>query len=131
VTVRCDASADVPPLPVDGLKIEGLLINLLTNAIQASPPGSEVIVRIRAHGDGQELAVEDHGHGIAEEVRSRICDPFFSTREQQGGTGLGLSIVHGIVEQHGGRLVVRSQRHQGTTVTAILPYPTTAEVDAT
>jgi len=124
VTVRCESPAGLRPIPLDGMKIESVFINLIANAIQASRPGSEVVVRVSSHFDRQEIAVEDHGHGIDEADLPRIFDPFYSTREQEGGTGLGLSIAHGIIEHHGGKLNVQSERSKGTTITVVLPYLT-------
>ena len=114
----------LPPLPVDGVKLEGAIINLIANALEASPPASTVIVRIVEYPDRQELIIADQGHGISEADLTRIFDPFYSTREQEGGTGLGLSIAHGIVGHHGGHITVQSERGGGTTMTVSLPYLT-------
>ena len=65
--------------------------------------------------------MEDHGTGIPEEVRERIFDPFYTTKEQSRGTGLGLSISHGIVEDHHGELTVESVVNEYTRFTLDLP----------
>ena len=120
-------------------QIEQVAANLILNAIQASPEGSEVTVHLdcrHAHslpedGDGQDadcecagygcLCVEDHGSGISEQDRPHIFEPFFTTKDVGEGTGLGLSIVHGIVEEHGGWIACESREGQGTCFTVCLP----------
>jgi signal transduction histidine kinase len=74
--------------------------------------------------DGESIIVtlSDTGHGISEEVRERIFDPFYTTKEH--GTGLGLSISYGIIEQHGGTISVDSVMDKGSTFTISLPILT-------
>jgi len=103
-------------------KLSQVLINLVRNAAQARADGAEVVVSLResAAGDGTDLVVEDHGVGMTPEVLARIGEPFFTTKGERG-TGLGLGIARRIVDEHGGKLEVRSQAGQGTTVTVHLP----------
>jgi signal transduction histidine kinase len=106
----------------------GLVVqNLVTNAIDAyeDQPGA---VLVRLHGDGADvvLEVEDHGCGIADEIRGRIFDYLFTTKEIGRGTGLGLSMVHSIVTSHfRGDISLRSRVGGGTRFT--LRFPTSAE----
>jgi signal transduction histidine kinase len=112
-----------------------VLLNLLINAQQAMPQGGTVGVatehgaaRGAARGaegasgpaDTVRVVVQDSGAGIAEEDLPHIFEPFFSTKQQKG-TGLGLWVSSGIVQRHGGRLLVRSRPGRGTTFTIILP----------
>jgi two-component system, NtrC family, sensor kinase len=103
-------------------QIDQVLMNLLTNAVQAIGDGPGTI-RVGLHQRGQDvvLSVADDGAGISPEVLPRIFDPFYTTKDVGEGTGLGLSIVHGIVERHGGRVEVESVPGRGTTFRVILP----------
>jgi PAS domain S-box-containing protein len=115
----------VPVLPpVTGVRqnLEQVFVNLITNACHATPPGGRISLLARLDGLHLEVRVADTGAGMAEEVRERIFEPFFTTKPDGKGTGLGLSIVQGIVENHGGTIVVESVVGAGTTF--ILRFPT-------
>ncbi|HET9625488.1 MAG TPA: ATP-binding protein [Kofleriaceae bacterium] len=104
----------------DPQRLRQVLINLVDNAANASPPGGEVTVRASATADRQiAIEVEDHGRGIAADDLPRIFEPFFTTRPD--GTGLGLAIVHKVVRAHGGDIKVRSAPGTGSTFTITLP----------
>lgn len=103
-------------------------MNVLLNAAQASPPGSQVEVTCQADGDRVAVRFEDHGVGIPHERLSRVCDPFFTTKPQGQGTGLGLSVTQGILHAHGGELAIASQEGQGTVVTFWLPRAAVQQV---
>jgi PAS domain S-box-containing protein len=72
-------------------------------------------------GTYAELLVSDNGHGIAPEIRDRIFDPYFTTKDVGKGTGMGLAVVMGIVQDHGGAIAIESAPQQGTTVRVVLP----------
>lgn len=103
-------------------KVNQVVLNLLTNAIDASTQGGTVVVRTRSTPEGVEIHVVDSGHGIDPGVRDRIFDPFFTTKPIGKGTGLGLSISYGIVQSHGGRIKVDSSVGQGTEFIVWLPF---------
>lgn len=106
----------------DGDQLEQVLLNLLSNAVDAMPRGGTVRVGLHRHEDGAaHLTVADQGHGIPPEIQARIFDPFFSTKEIGKGTGLGLAISYGIVQDHGGDILLESTAGQGSTFTVILP----------
>ncbi len=111
----------------DPEQIEQVLLNLLSNAVDAMPRGGTIRVALGretpAEGARVKLEVTDEGVGIPPEVQGRIFDPFFSTKEIGKGTGLGLAISYGIVKDHGGDILVRSAPGQGTTFTIYLPAP--------
>lgn len=115
-----------PIASVDRGQVVQVLSNLVMNAIQAMPSGGRVTLRVTREPciDGPDhvhLVVEDQGTGIAPDVLPRIFDPFFTTKEPGDGTGLGLSVVHGILQDHGGRIEVESEVGRGTRFTIHLP----------
>jgi signal transduction histidine kinase len=88
-----------------------VIVNLLLNAVQASPAGGTVTVRTGRAGGSVIVEVIDNGCGIREDQRERIFDPFFTTKKE--GTGLGLPIVRKIVDAHGWTLEVFNNRDKG------------------
>jgi two-component system sensor histidine kinase HydH len=110
----------LPPVSLDANRMKQVILNLITNAVQASSKGDTVKVSTRlADRWNAMLDVADTGCGIDEEAREKIFLPFYSTKKE--GTGLGLPIVKKIVEAHGGELRVRSNRERGVTFTVRLP----------
>jgi two-component system NtrC family sensor kinase len=102
-----------------------VLVNMMLNAVDAAPAGSCVTVDTSVEPGGHAvIRIEDHGEGIEPEHLSKIFDPFFTTKDVGRGTGLGLAISHGIVERHGGRIEVESERGVGSTFTIRLPLAT-------
>ncbi|MBU0651328.1 MAG: ATP-binding protein, partial [Proteobacteria bacterium] len=103
------------------------LFNLIQNAIEAMPSGGRITVSAAAELDrgGVSISVADNGKGIPPELMERICEPFFSTHQEEGMRGLGLAIVQDIVKLHGGRMEIRSAPGEGTTV--VLSFPAAAE----
>ncbi len=131
--------ASLPPLPLDRVKIQQVLVNVLTNAIHASGANGEILVRTslerltRGPGighrrtdrytPGEQVAVvrvEDSGPGIPDEHLSKVFDPFFTTKPTGHGTGLGLSVSRQIVEMHGGTIEIGNRPEGGAQVTIIL-----------
>jgi signal transduction histidine kinase len=104
-------------------QINQVILNLLSNAAQATRDGDGTITVRTSMRDATHVALEvaDNGQGIPEDVLPKIFDPFFTTKAVGKGTGLGLSICHKIVENHGGRLEVHSRPGVGTRFTVVLP----------
>ncbi|MGD8632505.1 MAG: ATP-binding protein [Anaerolineales bacterium] len=115
----------LPEQPVmvtyDAQQIEQVLINLITNAIQAMPDGGDLFIDLEHLDERVEVSVRDEGIGIPEEYLGKIFDPFFTTKAEGEGTGLGLSVSYGIVSEHGGHIDVESELGQGTTFKVTLP----------
>jgi len=109
----------MPPVRADSDLLVQVLLDLLSNAAAAAPPGGEVALEARAVGDSVEIDVEDSGPGVPEELRARIFEPFFTTREK--GTGLGLAIAKQIVEAHAGRIDVAARSGGGACFRISLP----------
>jgi signal transduction histidine kinase len=119
--VRLDVEPAAAPteVSIDPLQIEQVLLNVLLNAIQATPAGGRIVVRQRLDGHEVSVDVVDEGPGIASEHLGSIFSPFFTTRER--GTGLGLAIAHRIVMSHEGRLEVVQTSPRGTWFRIGLP----------
>jgi signal transduction histidine kinase len=104
-------------------EVKQILYNLVRNAIQASPTGDVVELRIRQHDSGVIVKVTDRGPGIAEEIAHRIFDPFFTTKhgESEPGMGLGLSVSRSLIEAMGGWIEVSHRSGGGTAFSAVFP----------
>jgi signal transduction histidine kinase len=121
VSVAHQFSDDVSVAYVDKGQIQQALINLILNAIEATPSGGKITVSTQAVPSKQliEISITDTGEGIPSDKIDKIFDPFFTTKES--GTGLGLAITHGIIERHGGTIEVKSISGEGTIFTVKLP----------
>jgi PAS domain S-box-containing protein len=119
--------APLPPVTCNAARINQVIMNLLTNAIDACSEGGTVTIRTRADDGGVCLEVADNGCGIDPSVRDRIFDPFFTTKPVGQGTGLGLSISYGIVKDHGGTIDVESAPGKGARFTVHLPLKPTGK----
>jgi two-component system NtrC family sensor kinase len=106
-----DCPADLPLVRGRPTECKQIVLNLIHNAIDASPQGGHVDVRCAMREGKLELEVEDQGPGLPPEVAERVFDPFFTTKPPGKGTGLGLSIVERIVAAHGGRVEALDTGH--------------------
>lgn len=111
--------ADLRPVECDPEQLEQVLLNLVINAIEASPDGATVELSASARDGKLSIAVIDQGHGVAPAHIDRLFDPFFTTKEH--GTGLGLPVAHQIVRQMNGALLARANPDRGMTFTVVLP----------
>lgn len=130
VALTVESPDDVPVVRADPDAVQQLTLNLLRNALDATPRGGRVVMRLAASSfttaagetsDGARLEVEDTGCGMDDEARARAFEPFFTTRGTSGGTGLGLAVVKAIVDEHRGRIELRSDVGRGTTIVVDLP----------
>jgi Na+/proline symporter/signal transduction histidine kinase len=112
----------------DRQRLSQVLVNLLTNACDASDPGQRVEVLAFPAADNVQIEVMDNGKGIPKQAQEEIFEPFFTTKEPGEGTGLGLSMVYKIIQEHNGRIEVDSAPGLGTRVIVRLPqYPRAVE----
>ena len=103
-------------------QIKQACVALVVNATEAVQEQGEIVIRtFNPQPDLISVAISDNGSGISKEDMPHIFEPFFSTKHNTSGIGLGLSIVHGIVENHKGKIEVESEPNQGTTITITLP----------
>ena len=129
IDLRTAVPAGLPTVPADALSLRQVLLNLLTNAIDATPSngtihlGAALLSADTNHRQRAqiELTVADSGHGMSPEEMRRAFEPFYTTKAPDRGTGLGLVIVDHIVRAHGGRLDTESAPGRGTTVRVRLP----------
>jgi Na+/proline symporter/signal transduction histidine kinase len=106
----------------DQQRLFQVFVNLLSNACDASPANTPIVMRAFIEKFNQvKITVTDQGSGIPKEFQERVFEPFFTTKEPGKGTGLGLPLVYTIVREHGGSITLDSQTHVGTRVTVWLP----------
>ena len=116
------ARPDLPPVNVDAVQIQRVLVNVLENALRLSPADEPVHVRVNATRKELLIRVTDRGPGIPEEEREHIFEPFHRIAGQRDhGAGLGLTIARGFVEANGGRLWLESHTGQGASFVLALP----------
>ena len=147
IAIRTRISATSETIVANPTQIHQVVMNLCTNAAHAMPPKAGVIYvsleieTVTVEEEGLHgtilpgiyvrLRVADNGAGIPEDVRHRICDPFFTTKQQGEGTGMGLAVVLGVVQSHGGGIRVRSAPGEGTRFDILLPaVPREEQVEA-
>ena len=121
---RISLSSELPAEPViisvDGLRLQRALTNLITNAIEASPEGQEVLLTLKTDQEKLMIMIKDQGIGMDRETLENIFIPFFSKKTQ--GTGLGMAITKKVIDAHQGNIFLRSQPDRGTEVTIELPF---------
>jgi PAS domain S-box-containing protein len=119
------AAPALPQLHGNEKALETVCLNLLLNAVAATPVGGSVTLETRLARDGAELELEvaDTGSGIPAGLREQIFEPFFTTKGARGGTGLGLAVCRTVVERHGGRIRVDSEEGRGSRFVVSVPVP--------
>ena len=122
VEVKANFDAEGVQVKADSTQISQLVMNIVLNAYDAmKEEGGTVMVSTRQSGEEILLRFKDTGCGMDAETVSRIFDPFYTTKESGKGTGLGLAIVAQIVETHGGRIYVESEKGSGTEFRIYIP----------
>ncbi len=119
IEVIKDYDENIPEILMDSKQIKQVIINLLSNSIQAMPDGGKLTIRTRLKPEELEIKIIDTGQGIDPKDLERIFTPFFTTKAR--GVGLGLSIVSNIVQKHSGFVEVKSVLDEGTGFTVRLP----------
>lgn len=130
-TSEINIDSDLPDLQIDPSQMKQVIQNLIINARQAMSQGGTITVGVKTHtvtknaqlplssGTYVKIIIKDHGIGIPARLRSKIFDPYFTTKK--GGTGLGLTVSYNIIQKHGGYLTFQSEVGQGTTFEIYLP----------
>ena len=125
VSVVCQSGEEEILASIDKIKMKQALLNLLTNAVEASSANGQVSLTLRREGHYVRMSVSDDGEGIPESDQERIFSPFFSTKKQ--GTGLGLTFAQKIIALHGGAISVKNNPGGGAIFVIELPYPVTLQ----
>jgi sigma-B regulation protein RsbU (phosphoserine phosphatase) len=125
VSLRLNLAKKLPPLIMDVGNIKRVILQLVTNALEAMAPGGTLEITTSSMEEMVELEIKDDGKGIPAAILPHIFDTFFSTKPS--GAGLGLPIVHQIIGHHGGEIFVESKENMGTTVTVRLPVAKMAQ----
>jgi two-component system, NtrC family, sensor kinase len=114
----------MPPIRCRAARVHQVVVNLLTNAIDACAEDNGVVTvmtKTEPEAMGVRIDIQDNGSGIEDSIRERIFDPFFTTKPLGQGTGLGLSISYGIIQEHGGRIELETKSGEGSCFTIHLP----------
>ncbi len=126
VHLELTTEPELPPVLADADQVQQVVLNLVSNALAATPVDGRVSVHLSRSSlsEGRaavQISVSDTGGGMSEETQSKLFQPFFTTRPSEGGTGLGLAVVRSIVTEHGGAIEVESQPGQGSRFVIDLP----------
>jgi two-component system NtrC family sensor kinase len=111
----------LPEVMASTNQMRQVMLNLLKNAREAMPKGGVLTVRTSREDHKVVIAIQDTGVGIPEELRDKIFEAFFTTKQKVKGVGLGLSVCYGIIKDHGGEIRVESEVDKGTTFTILMP----------
>jgi signal transduction histidine kinase len=119
ISLRLEPDAESAVIRGDGEKLRQAFLNIVINALQATPAGGSVSIILNKSDTGFEISFRDSGSGIARDNLQHIFEPFYTTKAD--GTGLGLAVTRKIIEAHGGSMTVESEAGRGTTVVVQLP----------
>ena len=121
IQVETSFDPDLPEIMASTNQMRQVMLNILKNAKEAMPKGGTLFIRTSRKDHRVLIHIQDTGIGIPEEIRDKIFDAFFTTKQKVKGVGLGLSVCYGIVKDHGGEIKVESELAKGTTFTISLP----------
>jgi PAS domain S-box-containing protein len=112
---------EIPEIMASTNQMRQVLLNIFKNAKEAMPKGGVLTIRTNREDHHVLIHIQDTGVGIPEEIRNKIFEAFFTTKQRVKGVGLGLSVCYGIIKDHGGEIQVESEEGNGTTFTIRLP----------
>ena len=124
VRVTTAFSEEIPVIAASANQIRQVMLNVIKNAKESMPSGGTLFVRTMLSDGYVRIVVRDTGVGIPEELKDKIFEAFFTTKQKVKGAGLGLSVCYGIVKGHGGEIKVESEVGKGTTFIISLPVKT-------
>jgi len=121
IQVETSFNPDIPEIMASTNQMRQVMLNILKNAKEAMPKGGTLFVRTSKEDNRILIHIEDTGMGVPEEIRDKIFEAFFTTKQKVKGVGLGLSVCYGIIKDHDGEIKVESEEGKGTTFTISLP----------
>ena len=121
IKVETSFEDEIPEVMASTNQMRQVMLNILKNAKEAMPKGGTLTIRTSKEDNRVLIHIQDTGMGIPEEIRDKIFEAFFTTKQRVKGVGLGLSVCYGIIKDHGGEIKVDSEVEKGTTFTIILP----------
>jgi nitrogen fixation/metabolism regulation signal transduction histidine kinase len=113
------AHVNIREIQADKAQMEQVLINLIKNAIEASPPDMPVLVSLQQYKHSVQVCIDDNGSGIPEHILHQVMLPYYTTKPQ--GTGVGLAICRNIIDSHKGRLILKNRQNGGLRAMIELP----------
>ncbi|PIP08625.1 MAG: PAS domain-containing sensor histidine kinase, partial [Syntrophobacteraceae bacterium CG23_combo_of_CG06-09_8_20_14_all_50_8] len=114
IRVTTAFSSDIPKIMASTNQIRQVMLNMIKNAKESMPSGGTLNVRTMLSAGNVLIIIRDTGAGIPEELRDKIFEAFFTTKQKVKGVGLGLSVCYGIIKDHGGEIKVESEVGKGT-----------------
>jgi len=121
IKVETSFDDEIPEVMASTNQMRQVMLNMFKNAKEAMPKGGTLTIRTNREDNKVSIQIQDTGIGIPEEIRNKIFEAFFTTKQKVKGVGLGLSVCYGIVKDHGGEIKVESEEEKGTTFTINLP----------
>ena len=121
IRVETSFDPDIPEIMASTNQMRQVMLNLIKNAKEAMPKGGNLFIRTGKEDNRVLIHIQDTGMGIPEEIRDKIFEAFFTTKQKVKGVGLGLSVCYGIIKDHGGEIKVESEEGKGTTFVISLP----------
>jgi two-component system NtrC family sensor kinase len=121
IQVEISFNPDIPEIMASTNQMRQVMLNILKNAKEAMPKGGTLTVRTSREDNRVLIHIQDTGMGVPEEIRDKIFEAFFTTKQKVKGVGLGLSVCYGIIKDHGGDIKVESEEGKGTTFIISLP----------
>jgi two-component system NtrC family sensor kinase len=121
IKVETSLDPNISEIMASTNQMRQVMLNIFKNAKEAMPKGGTLTVKTVMEGDKILLHLKDTGTGIPEEIRDKVFEAFFTTKQKVKGVGLGLSVCYGIIKDHGGEIKVESEEGKGATFIITLP----------
>ena len=121
IKIKTNLDRELPPITASPNQVRQVILNIVANAKDAMPKGGKLTLETCAENNYTIIKVKDTGNGIPDEIKDKIFDAFFTTKQKVKGVGLGLSVCYGIIKGHGGDIRVKSKIGTGSTFSIFLP----------